>query len=79
VSGPNLEKVSNAIRNKTKKEKTKDISLRECYVTKESTVPYFVVEILTAKNQLFMPTVVCKKVHKISFLDLKWQFSGGQE
>ena len=24
-------------------------------------------------------TVVCKKVHKISFLDLKWQFSGGRE
>ena len=23
--------------------------------------------------------VVCKKVHKILFLDLKWQFSGGQE
>ena len=23
-------------------------------------------------------TVVCKKVHKISFLGLKWQFSGGR-
>ena len=24
-------------------------------------------------------TVVCKKVHKILFLDLRWQFSRGQE
>ena len=24
-------------------------------------------------------TAVCKKVHKVSFLDLKWKFSGGQE
>ena len=29
-----------------------------------------------SKNLL---TVVCKKVHNISFLDLKWQFSEGQE
>ena len=28
---------------------------------------------------LMIITVVCKKVHKILFLDLKWQFSGGQE
>ena len=24
-------------------------------------------------------TVVCQNLNKISFLDLKWQFSGGQE
>ena len=28
---------------------------------------------------LMIITVVCKKVHKILFLELKWQFSGGQE
>ena len=35
--------------------------------------------VMKYSHRFSMNTVVCKKVQKISFLDLKWQFSGGQE